>query len=741
MKTLEEQCSEICDHKFGDELRYERDERLPDIAKKLANLLLEADAVNIRWPVKYPSTATEGIVNFLDYMDDDLRDKLLAKGLDLNKEYGNGVLPFTWFIGNAQNELVSQLLTSAAENQTLEQRLVWINKIDSMTRQGRRDKDIVASCFGLFSSTDYAPDSDVKQTPLQLTIAKGYTNKSGGGRQMNVSNLQIAEQLLRLGADQQINYQEPTRGNTALHIAYARRDYDAIKLLIKHGASQNIHNKLGETPADMLALSFNEAEKLMNFHTSPDGHPNTFRLEQEAFENAHNLQKIQQITSDVKLERQLMEIRGRTLNTPNSSLQLSEIESALLQGQYDLSSSLVNTGLNPQNAMKLIQHRINLLKFIIEDGSLHLQGMEWGDYITKRKAIDDKYNGSSNPYMYDINEEMYVNYQNLVNSNKHDISILIETQKHEFSGVIRKLEKGMSLLEKIMFTEAIQKEDAEQITQRVSTGIDVQRKTQWLQEELDALGFKKTIGRLAMPLYTGKITWDEYYDNMRAAYSKAGGLFNNSLPSENYPLDKRRYVTNTAVKPDPAELKEVHDLIEKGIAEIDKKILMYEQVLTSIKDSRLSNARAEADVYTSLIMDCNKICSSYQAHLGNTQRKWSHDNTVTLKKMEIIDTALKALQTDPSTTSKQKFDAFYTILTRQENAECLATRRDSWLMEAAKQATTLGAINLYRVLMGSTTGELLLKNVESIVNQKNIKQNLPKEPPFTMEEHMNNKPK
>jgi hypothetical protein len=50
------------------------------------------------------------------------------------------------------------------------------------------------------------------------------------------------------------------KGNTPLHLAYARRDYTMAKLLIENGADQTRMNKAGQKPKDMLSFGTNEQE-------------------------------------------------------------------------------------------------------------------------------------------------------------------------------------------------------------------------------------------------------------------------------------------------------------------------------------------------------------------------------------------------------------------------------------------------------------------------------------------------
>lgn len=99
---------------------------------------------------------------------------------------------------------------------------------------------------------------------------------------------------MELGADTAINYQEPGKGNTALHIAYARRDLKTIMLLESYGANREILNREGQKPADLLALTFKQTEQLLDFHTSLDIHEHVFLLELDAFNDKNNLRQIQQ---------------------------------------------------------------------------------------------------------------------------------------------------------------------------------------------------------------------------------------------------------------------------------------------------------------------------------------------------------------------------------------------------------------------------------------------------------------
>lgn len=274
MPILSERCSNICNYVRGDYQKHRSSDdrtKVKEMAEELAKILLDAGAVNTTWEIRTPVKDKSNILPFLPYLSQNTKEQLLEKGLDLNHIAGHsGVTPLTFDIGNSENDSVNELLKLAQNTQTAEQRAVWINTPDKMKDSNQQ---LVA------------------QTPLQLTIAKGYREKNGSGYALNVSNIQLAEQLLKTGADQSINYQEPRNGNTALHLAYARKDMEAVMLLKAFGAQENIKNKAGQTPSDLLSLSYKQAEQLMKFHTSPDDHPKTFELKADKFEFVQNMIK------------------------------------------------------------------------------------------------------------------------------------------------------------------------------------------------------------------------------------------------------------------------------------------------------------------------------------------------------------------------------------------------------------------------------------------------------------------
>ena len=289
-KTILEKCTDIC----GGCPYWELDKSSrPTIGKSLAKYLLEIGFVNVVWPCRLHEglTLRDTIISYLCYLDTDLVCDLFTEGLDLNLLVHNGVAALTWMIGNAENDWVSYLLRLSSKHQNLTQRLSWINKTDQMSCVQESEQWCL---WGLFRWDAKLTISRVEHTALQLAILKGYKDVDGLGGHIHTSNVALARQLLELGADRAIDYQEPTNGNSVLHFAYARRDLAAIDLLESYGASKDIENRKGKKPSHMLKLSYDKVSSLLRTHTSPDGHPDTFLLDEDTFNSADNLAAIKE---------------------------------------------------------------------------------------------------------------------------------------------------------------------------------------------------------------------------------------------------------------------------------------------------------------------------------------------------------------------------------------------------------------------------------------------------------------
>lgn len=209
---------------------------------------------------------------------------------DMNQLSANGVTRLTWSIGNAENSSVYYNLTRIYdyELQSKSDIVEWINRVDDM------------KFFIPGSICTAGTIREVQQTCLQLCIAKGYRKgHNNGNRTIDVSNLQLAELLLKMGADVAINYQEPSNGFTALHFACIRRDYLAIKLLIDHEANININSYKGKTPRDMLSINYKQAYEFLEFHTSPDKHPRTFWLDEKVYNDYDTLNNCHKCMSNI----------------------------------------------------------------------------------------------------------------------------------------------------------------------------------------------------------------------------------------------------------------------------------------------------------------------------------------------------------------------------------------------------------------------------------------------------------
>lgn len=291
-EELQNECNRLCCNQAFE--KHDAGAR-QKIALKLVSYLLEKNKINFTWRFSSPYPGKASLMDYFSEFDLSTIALLAERGFDLNPIVHSGVASFTFRVGNAQNDYVDFLLDVAERYQTQVQRSAWINKKDEMVRFEFPDSYL--SCCGLFSPS--ARVTQVQQTPLQLMIAKGYKYVDGNGYEMKVSNLSLAAKLLRLGAIDEVDYQEPAKGNSALHIACARRDIEAVTLLIGNGASVSIRNHDNKKPMDMLDISFESACALMRFHTSPDGHPGTFCLDKMVFSDQENLAMLRELGREV----------------------------------------------------------------------------------------------------------------------------------------------------------------------------------------------------------------------------------------------------------------------------------------------------------------------------------------------------------------------------------------------------------------------------------------------------------
>ncbi len=144
----------------------------------------------------------------------------------------NGNTPLLWAIANGHNEFASKFID------------IFKNKIDFLHK---------------------ANDNNA----LFLMLTKGYKDKTSGGATFNeqYSALNIAKKIKETIGDERFKElinQKCRLGNTALHIACARRDTETINFLIERGADIELKNEHGLTPFDMLDLDYKDACDLCN---------------------------------------------------------------------------------------------------------------------------------------------------------------------------------------------------------------------------------------------------------------------------------------------------------------------------------------------------------------------------------------------------------------------------------------------------------------------------------------------
>ena len=320
-ELYEKQCQvEAIVFSYGRAFFYENSmEACYEIAQNLFNLL--KDDPNFFWIIRDDRGLSRvgTLFETNHYLTHDQLEYVFRRGINpglavSKKPYGAD--QWLWLIGNAEFDRFSQLLDIVEKcyREDSGYDTEWLCTTDEQMnhRPVPPTKDEIVStafsrglCFFgcLPNRQDYLQDKDffievatgdqrkVSNNALTLLAAKGYDTLSGDQKPLNFSSLDLMRKLLMFPKMQaNINYAESSLGHTALHIACIRRHYQMITLLLEHGADPNVKNINGQSPFNLLEdLSYISASVVLRYHTSPDYHPDTFKLDQDSYNDRDNL--------------------------------------------------------------------------------------------------------------------------------------------------------------------------------------------------------------------------------------------------------------------------------------------------------------------------------------------------------------------------------------------------------------------------------------------------------------------
>lgn len=101
----------------------------------------------------------------------------------------------------------------------------------------------------------------LKITALHVTAGKGDEKTAANNQTLEPTNLSLASQLLKLGARKDL---QDAFGNTPLHLAALRRDYEMIRL-VDDPAIRTVKNTVGDgyTAFELLSASYEEVTELL----------------------------------------------------------------------------------------------------------------------------------------------------------------------------------------------------------------------------------------------------------------------------------------------------------------------------------------------------------------------------------------------------------------------------------------------------------------------------------------------
>ena len=157
---------------------------------------------------------------------------LIDDGADLSQKDTEGNTPLHWAIANAKNEFAYDVIQRGRGNSYLN----IISRVD-----GAREN------YGT--------------APIHLAIAKGYEDYDFDKNRLTRTNHQLVVAMINKGCDVNIC---DLSGNTPLHIACIGRRVKMIESLLRANANPRIENNLGQRPAELLELRFDEARQKLD---------------------------------------------------------------------------------------------------------------------------------------------------------------------------------------------------------------------------------------------------------------------------------------------------------------------------------------------------------------------------------------------------------------------------------------------------------------------------------------------
>lgn len=137
-----------------------------------------------------------------------------------------------------------------------------------------------------------AQGEHLRNTALILAVKKGWNHRSDDAAPDDPTLGALILSLLKASAN--VNIQDGC-GNTALHIAVLKRDYQAADALLENGACMYITNNGGMTPIDMLEIPYTWINPFLYHQTGGDTNSYIHTLPPEKNWSAFNLQCLNRV--------------------------------------------------------------------------------------------------------------------------------------------------------------------------------------------------------------------------------------------------------------------------------------------------------------------------------------------------------------------------------------------------------------------------------------------------------------
>ncbi|CAK8690765.1 unnamed protein product [Clavelina lepadiformis] len=185
-------------------------------------------------------------------------ERLIEMGVNVNDRARDGQAAIHFAVGNGREEIVNMLVKKRADLNLKGGEKENLPLHVASSRSGNNSVSIAQTVLRATNKSKRLEPNRDGNIPLFLAI--------------EANNQSAYKDLLSSNAEDQLRYQHPNTGSTALHMVCGKRDAEMVRHLCKKGALVNIQNKEGVTALHIAATMGDLliVECLLSHNASPE---------------------------------------------------------------------------------------------------------------------------------------------------------------------------------------------------------------------------------------------------------------------------------------------------------------------------------------------------------------------------------------------------------------------------------------------------------------------------------------